>query len=158
MVHSLTAHFTILAVFMQLPQFTSTAATVYGVDCPGNFTKNLGFILKKIVLSGYIYCSFLAAFVPFLSCTRLENSVWILTYSNASLMLVPSFTDVSKNLMKPLSRENFSISSEVNCLWVLGRSYCERVCVCVCVSVCVCLGAYWKKSTCFDVKFWDACL
>ena len=43
------------------------------VDCLGNFTQNLDFI---IALSGCRYCSFLnvlAAFVPFLSCTLPKN-------------------------------------------------------------------------------------
>ena len=48
-------------------------------------------------------------------------------YSSASLMLVPSLTEVSKCLMKPLSFTNTSTSSGVICLWLFGQSYCVWV-------------------------------
>ncbi len=48
------------------------------------------------------------------------------TYSRASFMFVPSFTDVSNTLRKPCLLENSDASSEDTCLWLLGRSNWAR--------------------------------
>ena len=75
------AFFCVLKSPLRSLQFTSTAVTVSRIDSLGGFTKNVNFISKKSR-----YCSFLnilAAFVPFLSCTRPESCMrmFIVVYS-----------------------------------------------------------------------------